>query len=70
MALPWSVAWWAFIAGLNLSKKACRPDPHVMEHLPTSTPAAGPEQLQPLQVIGGELDPSEIVRDGPRAACG
>src|SRR5215218_5636376 len=25
---------------------------------PTSTPAAGPEQLQPLQVIGGELDPS------------
>jgi len=34
---------------------------------PTSTPAAGPEQLQPLQVIGGELDPSEMVRDGPRA---
>ena len=32
---------------------------------PTSTPAAGPEQLQPLQVIGGELDPSEILRDGP-----
>src|SRR5215218_2375984 len=33
---------------------------------PTSTPAAGPEQLQPLQVIGGELDPTEIVGDGPR----
>jgi hypothetical protein len=29
----------------------------------SSTPAAGPEQLQPLQVIGGQLDPSEIARD-------
>jgi hypothetical protein len=36
---------------------------------PTSTPAAGPEQLQPLEVIGGELDPSEIVGGGLRAAC-
>ena len=51
-------------------QEACRPDPHVVEHLPKSTPAAGPEQLQPLQVIGGELDPSEIVGDGLRAACG
>jgi hypothetical protein len=36
---------------------------------PPRRPAAGPEQLQPLQVIGGELDPSEIVGDGLRAAC-
>jgi hypothetical protein len=50
--LPWSAAPWACIAGLNLIKNACRPAPHVVEHLPTSTPAADPEQLQPLQVIG------------------
>jgi hypothetical protein len=68
--VPWPAAPWACIAGLNLIKNACRPDPHVVEHLPTSTPAAGPAQLKPLQVIGGELDPSEIVRDGPRAGCG
>jgi hypothetical protein len=68
--LPRSPARWACIAGLHLSKHACRPAPHVVEHLPTSTPAGGPEQLQPLQVIGGELDPSEIVGDGLRAACG
>src|SRR5215208_5856291 len=47
-----------------------RRDPHVVEHLPTSTPAVVSEQLQSLQVIGGELDPSEIVGDGPRPrAC-
>jgi hypothetical protein len=31
--LPWSAARWAFIAGLNLIKNACRPDPRVVEHL-------------------------------------
>jgi hypothetical protein len=38
--VPWPAAPWACIAGLNLIKNACRPDPHVVEHLPTSTPAA------------------------------
>src|SRR5215218_288398 len=47
-----------------------RRDPHVVEHLSTSTPAVGSEQLQSLQVIGGELDPSEIVGDGPRPRAG
>jgi hypothetical protein len=55
----------ACIANL-VPKQACVPaSSHVVEHLPTSTPAVGPEQLQSLQVIGGELDPSEIVGDGP-----
>src|SRR5215218_2997935 len=40
---------------------------HVVEHLPTWTRAAGPAQLEPLEVvIGGELDPSEIIGEGPR----
>jgi hypothetical protein len=34
MAFPWSAGRWACIAGLNLSKNACRPAPHVVEHLP------------------------------------
>ena len=36
---------------------------------PTSTPAAGPEQLQSLQVIGGELDPARwsATDHAPRA---
>src|SRR5512132_1373112 len=36
---------------------------HIGLPVVSSTPAAGPEQLQPLQVIGGQLDPSEIARD-------
>jgi hypothetical protein len=32
--LPWSPGRWACLAGLNLSKDACRPDPHLVDHLP------------------------------------
>jgi hypothetical protein len=32
--LPWSPGRWACIAGLNLSRNACRPAPHLVDHLP------------------------------------
>jgi hypothetical protein len=61
----------ACIAGLSLTKKACRPAPHVVEHLPTSTPAAGSEQLQPLQVIGvNSIRPRLSATDYAPRACG
>src|SRR5829696_6335834 len=67
---------WLALVGRTVGSH-CRSEPH-QECVParsprrgtppTSTPAAGSEQLQSLQVIGGELDPTEIVGDGPRAA--
>ena len=32
--VPWSAGRWASIAGLNLSRNACPPDPRLVEHLP------------------------------------
>jgi hypothetical protein len=63
---------WLALVGSTVGSH-CRSEPHqecVPGEIPTSTPAVGSEQLQSLQVIGGELDPSEIVGDGPRPrAC-
>jgi hypothetical protein len=63
---------WLALVGSTVGSH-CRSEPHqecVPGEIPTSTPAVGSEQLQSLQVIGGELDPTEIVGDGPRPrAC-
>jgi hypothetical protein len=69
---------WRALAGSTVGVHR-RSEPH-QERVPARSPRRGTpshvdasgcsEQLQPLQVIGGELDPSEIVGDGPRAGCG
>jgi hypothetical protein len=69
---------WRALAGSTVGMHR-RSEPH-QERVPARSPRRGTpshvdasgcsEQLQPLQVIGGELDPSEIVGDGPRAGCG